>query len=117
MRDGDDLVTALAIPMPSAALGATIPLETFDGTQQVEVRGGAQPGEEITLKGVGVTPLRRERRGDVRVILDVDVPTSLTDEQRDLREQFAALRGDEAERPSPRVHGPFAKLRERLRDL
>ena len=117
VRDGDDLVTTLAIPMTSAALGATIPLETFDGTQQVEVRGGAQPGEEITLKGVGVTPLRRERRGDVRVILDGEMPPSLTDEQRDLLEQSAALRGDEAERPSPRVHGPFAKLRERLRDL
>lgn len=116
-RSGDDLVTTLAVPMTSAALGATIPLETFDGVQQVEIRAGSQPGEEFVLKGLGVTPLRRERRGDIRVVLDVDVPSSLTDEQRELLEQFAALRGDEADRPSPRVHGPFAKLRERLRDL
>lgn len=115
-RDGDDLVTTIALPMTSAALGATIPLETFDGVQEVEVRPGAQPGDEITLKGLGVTPLRRERRGDIRVVLDVDVPTSLTEEQRELLEQFATLRGDEATRPRGH-HGPFAKLRERLREL
>src|SRR5699024_3927887 len=32
-RDGDDLVLTMALPMTSAALGATIPLETFDGTR------------------------------------------------------------------------------------
>ena len=73
---GDDLVTTVAVPMTSAALGATIPLDTFDGVQELDVRPGSQPGEEILLKGLGVTPLRRERRGDIRVVLDVDVPTS-----------------------------------------
>lgn len=114
-RDGDDLVLTMAVPMTSAALGATIPLETFDGTQEVDVKGGAQPGEEITLKGLGVTPLRRERRGDIRVVLDVNVPSSLTDEERDLLQQLADLRGEESTRR--KGHGPFAKLRDRLRDL
>ncbi|PMC75413.1 MULTISPECIES: molecular chaperone DnaJ [unclassified Brachybacterium] len=116
-REGDDLVTTLAIPMTSAALGATIPLETFDGAQDVDVAPGSQPGEEITLKGLGVTPLRRERRGDIRVILDVDVPTSLSEEEQDLLRQFAALRGEETTRRPVKGQGPFARLRERLRDL
>ena len=114
-RDGEDLVTTVEVPMTSAALGATVPLETFDGVQQLDIRPGAQPGEEITLKGLGVTPLRRERRGDIRVVLDVDIPTSLSDEERDLLEQFARIRGDEATRS--KGQGPLAKLRERLRDL
>ncbi|MGP5414100.1 molecular chaperone DnaJ [Brachybacterium paraconglomeratum] len=112
-RSGDDLVTTISVPMTTAALGATIPLETFDGEQELDIRPGAQPGEEILLKGLGVTPLRRERRGDIRVVLDVDVPTALTDEERELLERFAALRGDEATRPKNHG-GPFAKLRERL---
>ncbi|MCT2261406.1 molecular chaperone DnaJ [Brachybacterium muris] len=115
VRDGEDLVTTVEVPMTSAALGATVPLDTFDGVQELDIRPGAQPGEEITLKGLGVTPLRRERRGDIRVVLDVDIPTSLTDEERDLLEQFARIRGDEATRRNGQ--GPFAKLRERLRDL
>ena len=116
-RVGDDLVTTIAVPMTTAALGATIPLDTFDGEQELDVRPGAQPGEEITLKGLGVTPLRRERRGDIRVVLDVDVPSSLSEQERELLEQFAALRGDETTRRAKGQRGPFAKLRERLRDL
>src|SRR5690625_6989635 len=101
--------------MTSAALGATIPLETFDGTRDVDVKAGVQPGDEITLKGLGVKPLRRERRGDIRVVLDVNVSTSLTEQERDLLEQLAALRGEESTRRMG--HGPFAKLRDRLREL
>ncbi|GAA1487612.1 molecular chaperone DnaJ [Brachybacterium sacelli] len=114
-RDGEDLVITMAVPMTSAALGATIPLETFDGTQEIDVKPGSQPGDEVSLKGLGVTPLRRERRGDIRVVLDVDVPTSLSEEERDLLQQLAALRGDETTRR--KGHGPFSKLRDRLRDL
>ena len=66
---------------------------------------------------MGVTPLRRERRGDIRVVLDVDVPSSLSEQERELLEQFAALRGDETTRRSKGQRGPFAKLRERLRDF
>ncbi|MGO1598409.1 MAG: molecular chaperone DnaJ [Brachybacterium sp.] len=116
-RDGDDLVTTIAVPMTTAALGASIPLDTFDGEQELDVRPGSQPGEEITLKGLGVTPLRRERRGDIRVVLDVDVPSSLTEEERDLLQQLASLRGDETTRRSKGQRGPFAKLRERLHNF
>src|SRR5690625_7059877 len=63
--------------------------------------------------GLGETPLRRERRGDISVVLDVNVPTSLTEEERDLHEQLAALRGEESTRR--KGHGPFAKLRDRDR--
>ena len=116
-RDGDDLVTTIAVPMTTAALGASIPLDTFDGEQELDVRPGSQPGEEITLKGLGVTPLRRERRGDIRVVLDVDVPSSLTEEERDLLQQLASLRGDETTRRSKGQRGPFAKLRELLHNF
>ena len=104
------------MPFTTAAVGATILLDTFDGEQELDVRAGAQPGEESLLKGLGVTPLRRERRGDIRVVLDVDVPTSLSEEERELLEKFAALRGDETTRRKGHS-GPFAKLRERLQNL
>ena len=114
-RDGEDLVTTIAVPMTSAALGDTIDLETFDGMEKVDVKPGSQPGDEITLKGLGVTPLRREKRGDLRVVLDVAVPTTLSDEERELLERFASLRGDQTTRR--KGHGPFAKLRDRLQNL
>ncbi len=114
-RERDDLVAHLSIPMTSAALGAVVPLDTFDGEQQVEIRAGAQTGDEVTLKGLGVTPLRREKRGDLRVKLAVLTPQDLSEQERELLEQFARLRGDEAQRG--RKQGPFQKLRDAFRDL
>ncbi|MCL6423608.1 molecular chaperone DnaJ [Brachybacterium sp. JHP9] len=120
VREGDDLVTRLEIPMTAAALGASIPLETFDGMQSVDIPAGSQPEDEIVLAGLGVTPLRRERRGAIRVELDVEVPTKLSDEERDLLEQLARIRGEEkpaAQRARRAGKGVFGKLRDRLRDL
>lgn len=116
-RRGEDLVTTVSLPMTSAALGASLPLETFDGERELTIRPGAQPGEEILLRGLGITPLRRERRGDIRVIIDVAVPTDLTDEEKELLEQFASLRGDAVDRPRARDHtGLFGRLRDAFRE-
>ena len=95
-------------------------LAVLDGEHSVDIPAGSQPEEEIVLKGLGVTPLRRERRGDIRVELDVEVPTKLSDEERELLEQLARLRGEEkpaAQRSRRAGKGVFGKLRDRLRDL
>ncbi len=94
-RDGDDLVTELRVPMTAAALGATFTVETLDGDQEVNVRAGAQSGDDIRLDGLGVGRLRRKGRGDLHVVLTVETPTRLTDRQRELLEELAALRGED----------------------
>lgn len=117
-RRGNDLVTTITLPMTSAALGTSVPLETFDGERELVVAPGSQPGEEIVMKGLGVTQLRSDRRGDIRVLVDVQVPTDLTAEQRELLEQFAASRGEEAPRPvGQRSSSVFGRIRDALRDL
>ena len=94
-RDGDDLVTELRVPMTAAALGATFTVETLDGDQEVSVRAGAQSGDDIRLDGLGVGRLRRKGRGDLHVVITVETPTRLTDRQRELMEELAALRGED----------------------
>jgi molecular chaperone DnaJ len=96
VRDGDDLVTALDVPAPLAALGATLEAPTLEGPVEVEVAAGTQPGETITLRGRGMPVLRRTgRRGDLRIVVNVVVPRRLTREQRALFEQLAeSLDGD-----------------------
>jgi molecular chaperone DnaJ len=116
-RRGDDLHCTLEVPMTAAALGATLPVETLDGTHDVEVTPGTQPGETITLDGLGVTHLRGQGRGDLVVHLDVRVPTRLSDTQRELLAQLAQDRGEE--RPTGRMgssaHGRRSKLWDALR--
>jgi molecular chaperone DnaJ len=85
-RHGSDLATIARVSATRAMLGGSVEVPTLDGDREVEIRAGAQPGETVTLSGLGLPTLRGTRRGDQHVVLDVVVPTSLSDEQR----QFAA---------------------------
>src|SRR5205807_9487738 len=54
VRDGDDLVTAIDVPAPLAALGASLQVPTLEGDAALELEPGTQPGEIITLRGHGM---------------------------------------------------------------
>lgn len=116
-RAGEDLLTRVRIPMTSAALGTTVPLTTFDGPRDLEIKPGTQPGDVLTLKNLGVTALRSERRGDIKVELDVVIPKNLSGEEKDMLRAFAAARGEDAPRHQGRHEGGvFGRLRDRFRD-
>ncbi len=116
LRQGDDLHCTLEIPMTAAALGTTVQLETLDGSREVDIRPGTQPGEVIVQRGLGVGHLHVGGRGDLHVHVDVRVPTEVDDEQERLLRELAALRGEErpASRLSPIQSGVFGRLRDRL---
>ncbi len=96
LRDGDDLISVLDVPAPLAALGVTLQLEGLDGPVSVNVPAATQPGEIIELDGLGMPQLRRpERRGALRVVINVVIPRRLTDEQRSLNQQLADSLTDE----------------------
>lgn len=96
LRDGDDLVTVLDVPAPLAALGADLPAAGLEGEVEVHVPTGTQPGEVILVKDEGMPQLRRpERRGDLRVIVNVVIPRRLSDEQRALLGDLADSLTDE----------------------
>lgn len=81
-RDGNDLIHHLSLPMTDAALGASIEIPTLDGSREVEVKAGTQPGEVIVLRGQGMPLLRGRGRGDLKIIVDIMVPRHLSEEQR-----------------------------------
>lgn len=90
LRDGDDLISALQVPAPLAALGTTLPVPTLlDGDVDVEVPAGTQPGDVITLRGKGMPQLQRPRAGDLRVVVDVVIPRRLDKRQRELLTELA----------------------------
>jgi molecular chaperone DnaJ len=112
VREGDDLIAALDVAAPLAALGATLQTPTLEGMTSVEVPPGTQPGEVLTLRGEGMPGLHRGRRGDLRMVVNVIIPRRLSEEQRELLERLNGtltaenLRSDES---------MFAKLRRTLR--
>jgi molecular chaperone DnaJ len=94
-RDGAELYEELRLSITQAALGAEVPILTPDGEELLEIKPGTQPGTEIRRRGKGVPHLRRPGvRGDLHVIVRVDVPTRLSDRQRELLVELAAESGE-----------------------
>jgi molecular chaperone DnaJ len=94
-RDGTELYEELKLSITQAALGAEIPIVTPDGEEMLEVKAGTQPGTEIRRRGKGAPHLRRPgTRGDLHVLIDVEVPTRLSDRQRELLEELASESGE-----------------------
>jgi molecular chaperone DnaJ len=94
VRDDHDLVTDVHISIAQAALGTSLELETLDGTEQLVIPAGTQPGREFVLRQRGVPHLRGRGRGDLRARLRVDVPIKLTDRELELLTEFAEGRGE-----------------------
>jgi molecular chaperone DnaJ len=95
MRDGEDLVHRMRINFVEATLGVETEVPTLDGTAPVRIQPGTQPGTTLRLKGLGMPRMRHRGRGDLKVVVDVMVPTHLTSEQRELLERFEAMSGEE----------------------
>jgi molecular chaperone DnaJ len=94
-REGTELYLELVLTMTQAALGAEIPIITPDGEEILEIKPGTQPGTEIRRRGRGVPHLRRAgARGDLHVLVDVEVPKRLTERQRELLEALAVEAGE-----------------------
>ena len=110
-RDGDDLHCTVTLPMTAAALGTTVPLETLDGEESLDIAPGTQPDEVLTLRARGVPHLRASGRGDLHVHLRIEVPTKLDGRQEDLLRDLAKLRGEEHPASSGKGNGLFGRRR------
>jgi molecular chaperone DnaJ len=96
-RDGDDLSATLEVPLHDAVLGTVIPIDTFDGSQDVEIKAGTQSGDVVTLKGKGIKHLRHNGRGDLNIRIQVQTPGKLDSKEKELFKKLSELRkGDKA---------------------
>jgi molecular chaperone DnaJ len=109
VRDGDDLVTAIDVAAPLAALGTTVRVPTVgDDDIELEIPAGTQPHEILIVRGHGMPAIRGRRTGNLRVVVNVVIPKHLSREQRELLEQLA---GSMTEHNLRTEEGVFGKLR------
>jgi molecular chaperone DnaJ len=109
IRDGDDLVTAVDVAAPLAALGTTVEVPTVDGPVELEVPAGTQPHETLVLRGRGMPALRGRHTGDLRVVVNVVIPRHLNREQRELLERLSDSLTDHHLRSEEGVFGKIKR--------
>ncbi|MGD0676405.1 MAG: DnaJ C-terminal domain-containing protein [Polyangiaceae bacterium] len=109
-RDGDDVVCTVPLTFTNAALGGEIEVPTLEGKGKLRVPPGTQPGTVLRMRGKGLPRHAGLGRGDQKVEVAIEVPTDLTDRQRQLLEALAQELGEE-------IHPQQRSFVEKLRAL
>lgn len=90
-REGRDLYCSIDTPFTTAILGGTLKVPTFTGFINIKIPVGTQVGRKFRIKGKGVKSMKGELIGDLIYEVAITMPSSISDEQRTLLEQYAEL--------------------------
>jgi molecular chaperone DnaJ len=90
-RKGDHLEVDVPITIVEAVRGATIEVPTLSGSKRIRVAPGTRHGSVQRLRGEGPPKLSGRGRGDVRYRFTIDVPHSLSREQREAIDDLAEV--------------------------
>ena len=94
-RKGDNLEVEIPLTIPEAIRGATIEVPTLHGTKKLRVPGGTKHGTVQRLRGEGPPKLNGKGRGDIHYRFVIDVPASLSKEQKAAVEELSkVMNGD-----------------------
>lgn len=88
-----DLYGHLFITYPQAILGGICDIELIDGKKErIKIQKGTQPGQKIRITEQGLPRSMRDlRRGDLYFVVRVDIPTTVTPEQKEALENLQKL--------------------------
>ena len=101
---GHDLYLDLPVAPWEAALGASVEVPTPGGSVRMKIPPGTPSGQDLRLAGRGL-PRPGEGSGDLHAIVQLVLPTTLTDAERSAFQQLAA-----ASHFAPRAQMPKEEL-------
>jgi molecular chaperone DnaJ len=107
VRRGRDLLCECRVPYTTAALGGVVTVQTLEGSAQMTIPPGTQPGQTLALRGQGLPDVRGRGPGDILARIEVEIPKKLSSKEESLLRELAGLRKDEA----LGAKGLFHKLR------
>ncbi len=91
-RDGNDLYCAVNISLSQAILGAKIMLKSLDErTISINIPEHTMHGKLLRVRDEGVPYINSNKKGDLYVKIMVQLPTSLSKDQKKLMQEYAKL--------------------------
>lgn len=94
-RKGDDLHTRVVVPVTTAVLGGEAQVPTIPASVRLKIPEGTQNAQVFRLKGHGMPKVGQpDDRGDLYATVDVQLPRTLTKDQRQHYEALAKLAGE-----------------------
>ncbi|ELR99761.1 molecular chaperone DnaJ [Gloeocapsa sp. PCC 73106] len=94
-REGINILSEITVSYLQAILGCRLNVKTVDGTEEINIPSGTQPNTVLTLEDHGVPKLGNEvSRGDHLLTIKVEIPSKLSNEEKELLQKLATLKGE-----------------------
>ena len=93
-REGNDIHISVPVSAIDATLGCKVDVPTVYGDVSLTIPAGTQHGKKFRLKGKGVKSARSQ--GDEYVEVQIEIPTKLNHEERELYEKIRSKKGYES---------------------
>lgn len=87
-RNGSDIHCEVPIDVVTAVVGGEVEVPTLDGKTKIKIPEGTQSGKIFRLKDRGIPRLHSSYKGSEILEVKVEVPTGLTNKQKDLLKKF-----------------------------
>lgn len=92
-QEKNDLYVTVPVDLYTALLGGEVQVPTLERPVVLTIPSGTQSGKRIRLRGLGMPNMKKnEERGDLYAEISVELPTSLSVQERKLVEELRALR-------------------------
>jgi curved DNA-binding protein len=92
-RNGDDLYVNVNVDFYTALLGGKVPIKTFHGVKNINIKEETDNGSTLRLKGLGMPRYENPNEfGDLYAKIMVKMPKKLTEEEKALVKQLAEMR-------------------------
>tara|TARA_Y100000590_G_scaffold83785_1_gene93436 strand:+ start:19396 stop:20532 length:1137 start_codon:yes stop_codon:yes gene_type:complete len=117
MREESNIFCNVPISIITAIIGGEIEVPTIDGKRaKLKIPPGTQAVQQFRLTGKGMSVLRQNRRGDMYVETNVEIPVNLTSKQKAILKEFGDS-GAMSKDHSPKSQGFFNKIKQAWDDL
>ena len=98
-RNQNDIYCEAKISFTQAVFGDEIDVPTIQGRVKMKIPPATAVGKVFRLRGRGVPDLLSgSGKGDELVRINVDIPRSLTDEQKNILKEFAKTLGEKGKK-------------------
>ena len=113
VRERNNLIYNLHLSVPMALQGGSVEVPTLEGKVRVKIPSGAQPGSMYRVRGKGIKDIQMRSKGDLLIIADIYIPTSLNNDEKLIVSKLA-----ESENFKPKEkRGAIQTLLNRVREI
>jgi len=110
-RDAEDIILDVPVTIMQAVLGDEVEIPTLYGNYKLKIPAGTQNNEELVIKGKGMAVLNSQSKGDMRVIIHVEIPKGINSKLKDAYKNVKVLESEDNYEAVKRAFRAFKKYK------